>query len=96
MTSVISGPKVFLTSICPLLVTFATKLYLHSETYISYKFWALYHQKGIFCFCIENVMHVLDTFFKSSHGVGRSGTADRKSSIAGFFVCEGQLDILRI
>jgi len=29
-----------------LLITFATKLYLPSETYISYKFYALYHQKG--------------------------------------------------
>jgi len=28
--------------------------------------------------------------------LGRSGTADRKSSIAGLFVCEEQLDILRI
>jgi len=29
-------------------VIFATTLYLRSETYISYKFYALYHQKGDF------------------------------------------------
>jgi len=29
-----------------LLIIFATKLYLHSGTYISYKFYAGYHQKG--------------------------------------------------
>jgi len=60
-----------------LLITFATKFHLPSETYISYKFYAGNHQKGafsegIFCFCVENVMHVLDLlFFKSSHSVGR-------------------------
>jgi len=28
--------------------------------------------EGIFCLCVENVMHVLDLFFyfRSSHGVG--------------------------
>jgi len=51
----------------PLLSTFATKFYLRCETYISYKFYAGYHQKrdfleGIFCLCVENVMHVLDPF----------------------------------
>jgi len=35
--------KLFFTSICPLLITFATKLYLRSETFISYKFYAGYH-----------------------------------------------------
>jgi len=40
--------KLIFTSICPLLITFATKLYLRSETYIAYKFYALYHQKGDF------------------------------------------------
>jgi len=60
--------KLIFTSICPLLITFATKLYLRSETYIAYKFYALYHQKGdflegIFCLCVENVMHLLDPFF---------------------------------
>ena len=91
MTSVISGPKVFLTSIAPLLVTFATKWYLHSETYISYKFHALYHQKGIFVCAQKTSCTCQRRFFRSSHGVGRSGTADRKSSIAGLFVCEGLL-----
>jgi len=28
--------------------------------------------EGIFCLCVENVMHVLDPyFFMNSHGVGR-------------------------
>ena len=36
------------TSIYPLLNTFATKFYLRSETYVSYKFYAGYHQKGDF------------------------------------------------
>jgi len=71
--------KLFFTFICALLITFATKLYLPSETYISYryKFYAGYHQKGdfseeIFCLCVENVMYVLGPlFFKSSYGVGR-------------------------
>jgi len=55
-----------------LLITFATKFYPRSKTYISYKFYAGYHQKGIFCLCVENVMHVLDPFsFTPSHGVGR-------------------------
>jgi len=31
-----------------LLITFATKLYLPSETYMSYKFYARYPQKSIF------------------------------------------------
>jgi len=42
---VISGifiPNYFITSMCPLLITFATKFYLRSETY---KFNARYHQK---------------------------------------------------
>jgi len=40
--------KLFFTSIHPLLITFATKLYLRSETYISYKFYARYPKKGLF------------------------------------------------
>ena len=40
--------KLFCTSIIrPLLITFATKLYLRSETYTSYKFYALNHKNGI-------------------------------------------------
>jgi len=39
---------------------------------MSYKFYAGYHQtedilEGIFCLCVENVMHALDPFF--SHQV---------------------------
>jgi len=41
---------------------FATKLYLRSETYIAYKFYAGYHQKGDFL-CVENIMRMLDPFF---------------------------------
>ena len=69
--------KLVFTSICPLLITFTTNLYLHRETWISYKIYAGCHQKGdflekIFCLCVENVMHVLEPFyFVSSHGVGR-------------------------
>ena len=61
--------KLFFASICPLLITIATKFYLRSETlaYILYKFYAGYHQKrhfleGIFL-CVENVMQVLNPFF---------------------------------
>ena len=67
----------FFTYMCALLITFATKFYLPSETQISYKFQAGYHQKkdfseGIFLLCVENVMHVLNPFFfRSIHGVGR-------------------------
>jgi len=42
--------KLLFTSKRPLLITFATKLYLRSETYISYKFYAGYHQKEDFLF----------------------------------------------
>ena len=60
--------KLCLTSWRPLLTTFATKSYMLNETYIAYKFYALYHQTGDFleensCLCAENVMRVLDTFF---------------------------------
>jgi len=48
VTFVISIPNYFFTSIRPLLITFATKFYLRSETYISYKFYARYHQKRDF------------------------------------------------
>ena len=56
------------TFICALPVTFATKFYVPSETDISYKFYAGYHEKkefleGILCLCAVNVMHVLDPFF---------------------------------
>jgi len=68
LTSVISIPNYFFTSICPLLITWAAKFYLRSEKYVSYKFYAGYHQKrdfleGISCLCVDNVMHVLDPCF---------------------------------
>jgi len=48
VTSGISRPNYFFTSICPLLITFATNFYLLRETYISCKFYAGYHQKRDF------------------------------------------------
>jgi len=70
-------PKQFFTCICPLLITFATKLYLPSETYISYNFFAGYRQKRIFkgdCLFVRRKRHArvrIHFFFRSSHGVGR-------------------------
>jgi len=68
VTSGISTPNYFFTSICRLLITFTTKFYLCSKKYVSYKFYAWYHQKryfleAIFCLCVEEIMHVLDPFF---------------------------------
>ena len=48
VTSGISRPNYFFTSICPLSITFTTKFYLCSEAYISYTFYAGYHQKRDF------------------------------------------------
>jgi len=48
VTSGISKPNYFFTSIYPLLIAFATKFYLRSEICISYKFYAGYHQKRDF------------------------------------------------
>ena len=42
--------KLFFTSICPLLINFATKLHLPSEMYISYKFYAKRFFRGDFLF----------------------------------------------
>jgi len=59
--------KLILTSLRPFLITYTTKPYVRSETYIAYKFYALYPKKGIlegnFCLCVENVMRVLDPLF---------------------------------
>jgi len=67
--------RLFFTSICPLLITFATKLYPRSETYISHKFYAEYHQKGNFLF-VRRKRHarVRSVFFRLSHGAGRHFT----------------------
>jgi len=53
--------KLFLTSRRPLSITFATKSYVRSATYI-YKFCALYHQKGDFCLFVEHVTDVFSSY----------------------------------
>jgi len=46
-----------------LLITFATKFYLRSETFISYNVVQGTPKEGAFLFGRKNVMHVLDPFF---------------------------------
>ena len=60
-----------LTSRRPFFSTFTTKLYLHSETHIAYKFNTLYTQRTAFsegnlCLCVEIVMRVSDPVFLHS------------------------------
>ena len=50
VTSAISIPNYFFTNNCPLLINFAIKFYLRSETFTSYKFCAGHPKKGAFLF----------------------------------------------
>jgi len=50
VTPAISLPNYFFTSKRPLLITFATKFYLLSTTFISYKFCAGYIEKSKYFF----------------------------------------------
>ena len=59
--------KLFFTFICALSITFATKFYFPSERTYHTNFRQDTTKNGLFrgnfCLCVENVMHVLDTFF---------------------------------
>ena len=68
--------KLFSTFTCPLLITFATKLYLRNGAYISYKFYAVHHQKHGFLFMRRKSHALVRSVFSSyqSDGVGRPFT----------------------
>ena len=57
------GPRYFRTKLFFTSIANHFRNNLRSETYISYIFYTGYHQKGDFCLCVKNVMHVLDAFF---------------------------------